>query len=124
MRKDIKFPTHADFPLASMIQKNETTTLVLALAITLGLIGGCFLAIAQSTGADLRRLLDSNSENPTSPATNELNRTYAIHHDAPQLWGEKSPVPPKVGYALVTSFVTILKALFHKAFKINSRHHH
>ena len=56
-----------------MIQKNETTTLVLALAITLGLIGGCFLAIAQSTGADLRRLLDSNSENPTSPATNELN---------------------------------------------------
>jgi hypothetical protein len=80
-----------------MIQKNETTTLVLALAITLGLIGGCFLAIAQSTGADLRRLLDSNSENPTSPATNELNRTYAIHHDAPQLWGEKSPVPPKVG---------------------------
>ncbi len=73
MRKDIKFPTHAEFPLASMIQKNETTTLVLALAITLGLIGGCFFAIAQSTGADLRRLLGSNSENPTSPATNELN---------------------------------------------------
>jgi CRISPR-associated protein Cmr6 len=34
-----------------------------------------------------------------------------------------TPQPPLLSYALVTSFLTILKALFNKAFKIHDCHH-
>lgn len=53
-----------------MSQKNETVTLVLALLITVGLIGGGFWWFTRKSGVDLGKLTNSQSPNPSSGTSN------------------------------------------------------
>lgn len=53
-----------------MAQKNETATLVLALVITLGLVGGGTLWLTKRSGSSLGGLLQSTPQNSSQPRSN------------------------------------------------------